>query len=88
VILDAINGIFEILGAVIISLNIRRIRKDKEVRGFDWRVMGFFTLWGYWNLIYYPALGQIFSLVAGIGVVVMNSIYLFLILYYLRKQTD
>lgn len=83
---DLINALFESAGGLFILLNIRRILRDKMVRGFDWRVMAFFTVWGYWNIFYYPYLGQWLSFVAGIGIVAMNSIYVTLMLYYIRKE--
>ncbi len=83
---DLINAIFEGLGGFIILLNVRRILQDKLVRGFDWRVMGFFTLWGVWNLYYYPHLGQWLSFVAGIWIVLVNAVYLSLMIYYIRLE--
>ncbi len=83
---DLINAVFEGLGGFIILLNVKRIRKDKMVRGFDWRVMAFFTLWGLWNLFYYPHLGQWFSFAAGAWLVIVNAVYLSLMIYYIRKE--
>ncbi len=85
---DIINAIFEAIGGFFIYLNIRRIRRDKMVRGVDWRMMAFFTCWGFWNLFYYPYLGQWLSLVAGIGMSIMNAIYLALMLCYIRQEKE
>lgn len=51
---DHVNALFEFGGGSILLLNVRRVLHDKLVRGVDWRVMGFFALWGLWNLFYYP----------------------------------
>lgn len=83
---DLINAAFEALGGFILLLNVRRILRDKLVRGADWRVMGFFTLWGMWNLFYYPHLGQWLSFAAGIWIAVVNTIYLALMIYYVQKE--
>lgn len=83
---DLINAAFEALGGFVILLNIRRIRQDKIVRGMDWKVLAFFTSWGFWNLYYYPALDQMFSFYAGIGIVAANVVYLYLICYYIRYE--
>lgn len=83
---DIINACFEGLGAFFVAINIRKILIDKIVRGYDWKVMAFFTFWGVWNLYYYPYLGQWFSFAAGVAIAVTNTIYLLLILYYIRKE--
>ena len=83
---DLANAIFEGLGAFVIFLNVKRILKDKQVKGFDWRVMLFFTLWGYWNLYYYPHLDQWLSFTAGLGIVVSNTIYTVLLVYYVTLE--
>lgn len=83
---DLINASFEGVGAFIILLNIRRILADKLVRGVDWRVMGFFTLWGVWNIYYYPHLGQWLSFLAGLGICAANIVYLALMIHYVRKE--
>lgn len=74
------------LGGFVILLNVRRILRDKLVRGFDWRVLGFFTLWGLWNLFYYPHLGQWLSFFGGLWIVLVNTVYLGLMIYYINKE--
>ena len=83
---DLVNAVFEVGGGAIIILNIKRIMRDKKVRGFDWRVMAFFTLWSYWNLYYYPQLDQWLSFFAGLGIVVTNTIYTVLMVYYVMLE--
>jgi len=82
---DLINGLFEIGGAFAISLSIAKLLKDKKLVGYHWGTLVFFTSWGYWNLWYYPHLGQWFSLVAGVLVTIVNSVYLWLIFHFRRK---
>ena len=83
---DYVNALFEGLGGFIILLNVKRILKDKMVRGYDWRVMGFFALWGFWNLFYYPHLGQWWSFAAGLWIAVSQVTYLTLMIYYIRRE--
>lgn len=83
---DLANAAFEVGGGLIIILNIKRILRDKRVMGFDWRVMAFFTVWGYWNLFYYPHLDQWLSFFAGLGIVVTNTIYTVLLVYYVMIE--
>lgn len=81
---DLANGCFELFGGVLSGLNIRRLYRDKEVRGFSPTLMAFVTLWGYWNLYYYPHLSQGFSFTGGVLLVVSNTAWLALCIYYLR----
>lgn len=83
---DLINAMFEGCGTLFIALNIRRLWQDKLVRGLDWRVQVFFTAWGIWNIFYYPYLGQLFSFIAGIGIVAANVVYVAMVIYYVRKE--
>jgi hypothetical protein len=62
---DAVNGGFETLGAVAVWVNVRRLWKDRMVRGIDPLVTVFFTVWGVWNLYYYPSLNQWYSFAGG-----------------------
>ncbi len=86
--LDEINGAFEAGLAVMLFLNLRRLMKDKEVKGFDYKVVVFTTAWGVWNLYYYPMLGQMFSFYAGIGVVTMNATWLYMVWYFKRESNS
>ena len=83
---DLVNSLFEWGGALFMILNIRRLHHDKVVRGVDWRVTAFFTVWGFWNLYYYPALDQWLSFAATLGIVTGNTIYMGLMIYYIRKE--
>ena len=82
--LDQINGAFEAGLAVMLFLNLRRLMQDREVKGFDYKVVVFTTAWGIWNLYYYPQLNQMFSFYAGIAVVLMNATWLGMLIYYNR----
>lgn len=75
---DTLNGVFEIGGALLTLGNVRRVRRDKKVRGVDWRVMGFFAAWSWWNLFYYPSLGQWVSAIGAVIMVVTNTLWVLL----------
>ena len=83
---DFVNAMFETLGGFVILLNIKRLFKDKLVRGVDWKVTAFFTAWGLWNIFYYPYLGQSLSFYAGLFIVGVNTWQLWLMIYYVRKE--
>jgi hypothetical protein len=79
---DGINSIFEALGGAFIVLSIIQAVVDKSVAGVSLGHVGFFVVWGYWNLYYYKAIKQRFSLIASIGVTVANTVWLALLIYY------
>lgn len=81
---DLLNGMFELLGGVFIWMHIRQILKDKAVKGVSIPATGFFTSWGFWNLYYYPHLGQWWSFTGGVVIVLANIIWISLMLYYSR----
>lgn len=83
---DVVNGIFESLGAVAIWGNVRRILRDKMLKGVDWRVTLFFSSWGYWNLFYYPSLDQWFSFAGGLALVAGNTLWVALALKYRNRK--
>ena len=53
---DFVNATFELGGGFLLLWNCLRLYRDKEVKGVSVGVTAFFTLWGYWNLYYYPHL--------------------------------
>ena len=79
---DITNACFELLATPFILLSIRRLYREKVVRGVSWVHIAFFSLWGVWNLYYYPHLGQWYSFVGGIGIVIFNSIWVGMMIRY------
>jgi len=83
---DIVNGFFECIGGIMMFLNCYKIWKDKQVKGVSIFATGFFTAWGYWNLYYYPSLNQWMSFVGGLFIVLGNTIWVSLAMYYMRKN--
>lgn len=83
---DLINGAFEASGAFFIFQSIIKLHREKIVRGVSWVHSGFFATWGYWNLFYYPHLGQWVSFVGGIGIVTTNTVWLVQLIYYTHQE--
>lgn len=79
---DAMNAVFEGGSACLLTLNVRRLYKDKKLAGISILPTTWFSLWGVWNLVYYSKLNQALSLAAGIAVLVLNSAWVFLAIYY------
>lgn len=80
---DLINAAFEALAGLFILNHCRVLIRDKMVRGVSVISAGFFTAWGFWNLYFYPAVGQFWSFVGGIFVVLANAIYVAMLVYYI-----
>lgn len=79
---DKINSVFEALGGAFIVLSIVQAVMDKSVAGVSLWHIGFFGVWGYWNLYYYRAIQQRFSFWASTGVTAANTVWLALLIYY------
>lgn len=82
---DLVNGAFEMLGGFALWNNVKRIKVDKQCRGVNWQVTLFFTSWGFWNLFYYPSLGQWASFLGGLNIVTANGFWLFYAIKYRRN---
>lgn len=85
---DLINSSFEFFGGFFIILSCIKLFRDKKVRGVSWVAVTYFTLWGFWNLAYYPHLKQWSSFVGGAFVVLTNCFWLGLMIYYIRKEKN
>jgi hypothetical protein len=79
---DIINSLFEGGGAALLTLNVRRLYRDKTLSGVSIFPTIWWNLWGFWNVYYYRALHQSLSWVAGLAVVTLNTIWVVLALFY------
>ncbi len=79
---DLVNAGFELCATLFILNNSRVAFKQKMVAGVSIISIMFFTSWGFWNIYYYPHLGQALSFYCGIGVVIANMIWVSILLYY------
>lgn len=82
---DMINAAFEGLAALALWNHCRVILKDKLARGVSTLSTVFFAAWGFWNLHYYPSLGQMFSFYAGALVCAVNCYYVYLLCKYGKR---
>jgi hypothetical protein len=83
---DFINGMFELGSGLFCIINIVRLKKDKKVMGVSWVPTAFFTLWGAWNLYYYPSLNQMISFIGGLAIFIANLIWVLMVFYYIYKS--
>ena len=83
---DSINGLFELLGGVFITLSCIKLYEDKKVRGVSFIHIAYFTAWGYWNIEYYSNLEQWVSFAGSIAVTGINTVWLAMLIWYIRKE--
>jgi len=82
---DAINGVFELGGAVVLTRNVAALWRDRSVAGVSLLPTAWFNAWGLWNLWFYFALKQPVSWVAGMAVFAVNTTWLVLALWFTRR---
>ena len=81
---DLVNAFFEGGMAFAVVPSILVLYKAKMLSGLHWFHIAFPTVWGFWNLYYYPWLGQWASFWAGLSIVTVNIVYLSMLFYYIR----
>ena len=79
---DAVNGVYELGGSLLLWLSVRKLYREKLVRGVHVIPTTFFWSWGVWNLYYYPHLGQWLSFIGGLSMVVANGVWAGQMFYY------
>ena len=83
---DVFNAMFEFGAACFQLMNIRAVWRDKGYAGVAVTPVIVFTIWGLWNLFYYPHLEQWWSLGGGLCITVVNTIWIGLMLYFGKKS--
>ena len=84
-ILDSINGAFQLGSSVAIFDHCWTAYKNKSAASTSKLAVGFFTLWSVWNIIYFVALDQYFSVLCGTLAVIANFCYMWLLHLYTEK---
>ncbi len=79
---DMINGIFEAMGAMFVAMHARATWRARSSAGVSIVACIAFTVWGAWNLFYYPHLNQWWSFTGGIAVFAVNIVWLWLVIRY------
>lgn len=83
---DVINASFELAGAALRFIDVKKLWSHRELRGIHWGSTMFFTGWGVWNLIFFPAISFWFSLVAGFILFSMNTAWVSMAIAFYKKQ--
>lgn len=64
----------------------RVLFKQKQVHGVSKLSCIFFLAWGFWNIFYYPHLGQILSFAGALFVVAANALWVSMMMFYDRRK--
>lgn len=72
------------MSSLMVLNHCRVLLRDKAVAGVSILSTVFFTLWGGWNLFYYPHLGQWLSFYGGIAIMIANALWVLLMMKYRR----
>lgn len=83
---DMINASFEFAGSLVVCFSIFTIMKDKCYAGINIIHVGFFSVWGVWNVFYYPAIGQPWSFIAGCFLAAANVVYVMLLWWFPHRK--
>ena len=83
---DLVNGVLEFIGSAFIWMNVVRLHRDRQAEGVFWPTTAFFTLWGCWNLYYYPSLGQWVSFCGGLLIALGNLTWVALLAWFAWKK--
>lgn len=82
--IDQVNAALELIPAAMVWNNVRRIRKDKEVKGISLKTTACFCLLGAWYINYYGQMNQPWSMAAQGVFVLGNWLWFGHALYYSR----
>ena len=85
---DMVNALFEVGGALFTLNHCRVLHIDKRVGGVSVISIIFFTLWGLWNIFWYPHLNQWWSFWGGLLILGSNLLWIAMLLYYRKRNGD
>lgn len=84
--LDLVTASFNFVAGLFILNNCRVLWNQKLVRGVSVVSTAFFFIWGCWNVVYYPGLGQIWSFRAGLFEMFSNCLWIALMVYFKYRE--
>lgn len=83
--LDQANAGFEFMGALMRTYDCYHLHKAKRFLGGSLFTASFFFVWGLFNTVFYPSLGQTWSLVAAVLLTIVNGIWILMAVFYNRR---
>lgn len=83
---DAVNSVFEFLGTPFVLVSLIKVIRNKNSNGVSYLTLLFFSVWGYWNMFFYPHLEQWLSFTASIALALTNTAWMVAVLYYRKGR--
>jgi hypothetical protein len=80
--LDQINAGFEMAGAISRTFDCVQLYRAKRFVGGSLFTAFFFLMWGFFNIVFYPSLGQTYSYLAALALTTMNALWLVMAMYF------
>jgi len=80
--IDAVNAAFEIGGGIATWINVHELLRVKNVRGVHWLPTLYWTIYGFWSLIYFAKLSQPISFWAAVSLALGQVVWLALMFKY------
>ena len=80
------NGLFEVVGGLLLFLNTWRAWRDGQIRGLHPAPMVFFWSWGLFNLWYYRSIHQPWSAAAGLLPCLGNTAFIATWAWFWRRD--
>jgi hypothetical protein len=83
---DLITAIFDLIFVCSGISNVKRLIKDKQVKGFDWRNMCLYLAWNIWStFVIYPAAQMHLANVVNFVYMLTQVTWLVLLVRYNRR---
>ena len=79
---DLINSVLVLVAGGFILISVKKLYKDKIVKGVSWAHVGFFSLYGFWHIYFFSSLEQWWSVAGGSLTTFTNTIWLLQLIYY------
>lgn len=80
---DIINGIFVFSASFFYAINVYKLMKDKQVKGYTFSSLVFFCAWNIWNAVFFLTSTDFFwSKVSSITCAAINTTYLLIAYRY------
>lgn len=83
---DFIMGLIQLVSAGFMGISVWQLYKAKLVRGISAITVSFWVAWGFWDLYYFPSLGQWWAFAGAVAVTLINMLYVYLIVTYNRRE--
>jgi hypothetical protein len=83
---DLVNGLLELVGAILLLNNCRVLYRHQKVEGVSVTATAYFSCWGMWNLYFYPSNHLWFSFAGAICLTLTNISWVGMAICYRKAK--